>query len=241
MEPEHTFIPWKFTNAPRHIWENESNHKRFFQYLQTELGIKKEEDWYSHLSQFVLERYQGHGMLVHYYKGSPIAFLQSMIPHYKWLPWKFSCTPMGFWGVIDSHVRYFEWLCEELRFRIPFSFYTLSCQKVCENFGSHILVQQYNHSAEMMVRKLCPEMVWLDWIWACKKWDKWNFTKLNWFGGKESEWEVLYSEQNKNERESPQLEIEEGGGVRKREVQDLLKESVGKLIELKCHTFEFTA
>jgi len=173
--------------APKGTWKNKLNHKIFFYYLQRQLEINEKEDWYLHLSLLQIQKLGGRGMMVEFYNNSPLSFLKEMVPNYLWLPWKFKCVPMGFWKKIESHVWYFEWLCVELNFNVPDSFYSLTLNPILKNYGWGLLQQYYSNSFESFVFGLNPEVKWVEWKFKGTK--KWENTKnhrkfFEWLGDK---------------------------------------------------------
>jgi len=168
MCPEHTFLPWKFTNAPKGTWKKKSNHILFFQYLEHKLGINNKEQWYSLLTQRQIYNHGGCSLLKKKYRNSPSYFLKSMVPNHNWLPWKFESVPRRFWKVPACASHYFTWLCMKLGFTHPNYFYSLSQQDLIKNNGVTLLAN-YRYSPEALVCGLNPEL----------KWNQWNFSSNN--------------------------------------------------------------
>jgi len=175
MEPEHIFFPWKFTTAPMGTWKERSNHILFFQYVQSKIGIEREQDWYSHLSRSLILGLGGGGLLSNHYNGSPFHFLSSMIPHHRWDVWKFKWTPMNFWRSMSRRIDYFEWLCQELKFLIPHEFYSLSLDLIEENGGKGLVSSYFSNSPESFVCCLNPEIKWIQWLFKSNH--KWGDTE----------------------------------------------------------------
>lgn len=44
--PEHDWQPWLFQQSPNGYWEDTTNVRKFFEYLESKIPIKKMEDWY---------------------------------------------------------------------------------------------------------------------------------------------------------------------------------------------------
>ena len=44
--PEYTWLPWKFTLAPKHFWSEPKNQRWFLEWAGKELKINEMSDWY---------------------------------------------------------------------------------------------------------------------------------------------------------------------------------------------------
>ena len=44
--PEYEWLPWKFSEKPKHLWQDEGNKRKFIEWIATQLNIKDESDWY---------------------------------------------------------------------------------------------------------------------------------------------------------------------------------------------------
>jgi len=158
MEPEHLFLPWKFTISPHGTWKNYSNHIRFFEYIQKQLAISKPSDWYQHLSQSLIYDMGGYGMLYNHYNASPINFLRKMIPDHKWDLWRMKYTPRGLWNSVSSRIRYFDWLSEELNIFMPEMLYSLRQEDVLKNNGKWMLEKCFGGSVQRFVMEMRVEL-----------------------------------------------------------------------------------
>lgn len=49
--PEYKFLPWKFKNAPRNIWEDENVVREYLYWVAKELNIQDLDDWYKVTNQ----------------------------------------------------------------------------------------------------------------------------------------------------------------------------------------------
>jgi len=170
-QPEHTFLPWKFTNTPKGTWKLKLNHVLFFQHLERKLRIKEAQEWYSHLSKSMIEKNGGWGLVQNHYKSSPIVFVKEMIPNHDWIVWKFKCVCGNFWKDISSHVSFFSWICVELNLTHPQCFYSLSLRDIYSRNGSTLVSHLYKNSPEDLVRRLNPEIEWMEWLFkGNRKW-----------------------------------------------------------------------
>lgn len=110
--PDFQFLPWKFNQAPRNFWSNMENQKKYFHWLEQQLNITKEEDWYKVTTDQIRQHY-GAGLLS-YYQNSPIKMLQHMYPNFHFLPWKFTQTAKHFWDDPSNLKQYLDHIAASL-------------------------------------------------------------------------------------------------------------------------------
>jgi very-short-patch-repair endonuclease/ABC-type Zn uptake system ZnuABC Zn-binding protein ZnuA len=164
--PEYYWLEWKFNNVSLGTWEDNKNHKRYAEWLGNKLGFTNEKDWYK-ITQDIINDNNGSSLLENYYNSSPILFVRSVFPDYKWLEWKFRAVPNGFWNDINNHKIYAEWLGNELGFTEPEHWYDITRNSIHNNHGGGLLALYYNGSPIVFVKKLVklvyPEYEWLEW------------------------------------------------------------------------------
>jgi len=83
--PENDWLPWKFGN-----WKDRTTHKHFLQWLGTQLGYQKLDDWYQ-LSRTDVLQYGGSGMLATYYNNSPAIAVKLIFSEHIWETHHFKC------------------------------------------------------------------------------------------------------------------------------------------------------
>jgi len=185
MNPEFSWMAWRF-KGKKSKWEKMEHHTEFFHWAEQKLNIKKEEDWYSCDNLYDnFWKLGGGGLISRYYNGSPISFLQTMLPNHRWIIWKFSFAPMGFWKKANVQVSYFWWLCKELDLKVPEAIYSISGQEVGANYGSGFFKVQYSSSPEEFIRAMSPQFDWVEWRFkGTRKWlDVGNHKKFfDWLG-----------------------------------------------------------
>ncbi len=45
--PEYKWLPWRFSKVSKGFWDKIENRKSFVEWVEKELNIKKQEDWYN--------------------------------------------------------------------------------------------------------------------------------------------------------------------------------------------------
>ena len=44
--PEYDWLPWEFSQVPKHYWEDVKNKRKFMDWAGNKLNIKDMSDWY---------------------------------------------------------------------------------------------------------------------------------------------------------------------------------------------------
>lgn len=87
--------------------------------------------------------------------------LQSIYPHHKWLPWKFTeRVPSGYWDDPQSQRSYIEWLGEELKVRRMEDWYSVTMKDAMKNGGATLVMTKYNGSPFEMISSILSEHKW---------------------------------------------------------------------------------
>src|SRR5205823_4189896 len=107
--PEHDWMLWQFEATPKHFWENDSNHRHFFDRLGLQATYKEMDDWYN-VTVEVIGDHEGLGLLSQHYNSSPSQALQTVYPEHDWMLWRFKHTPKGFLENSSHHRQFFDWL-----------------------------------------------------------------------------------------------------------------------------------
>jgi hypothetical protein len=155
---EFTWHPWLFKHAPRKFWRNQNNQRKYFEWLEEELGIENKEQWYTVKESEVMER-GGSSLFILYHRSLPAALL-SVFPEYGFLPWKFSHIPARFWTDIKNQRRYFDWIADEHGIETQRDWYNLKL----EDFQCESLMQQYDYSFIKALPSIYPEYTWHTWL-----------------------------------------------------------------------------
>jgi len=90
LHPEHQWFPWLFDGSvPRGFWDDSANHVWYAAWLAVELQLVDPEDWYQ-LTQKMVHRNSGRGLLSGYYNDSPQQFVEEVVkvhlhPDREWI------------------------------------------------------------------------------------------------------------------------------------------------------------
>ena len=185
--PNFEWLPWMFDgSAPNGYWDDIENHIKFANWLGEELGYTKMEDWYQ-ITQRIIIKNHGSGCL-NKYSGSPQMFLKSVFPHVEWVPWKFGMISMSYWDEKENHIKFANWLGEELGYTKMEDWYQITQRIIIKNHGRTCL-KKYNDSPRMFLEGVFPHVEWLPWMFVSSSkcyWDeKENHIKFAiWLGEK---------------------------------------------------------
>lgn len=88
----------------------------FFDWLQEQLGYKSMDDWYQ-VTKDQLQQFGAKKVLGKEYGNCPSKALQSAYPQHKWLPWRFSSVPIGYWTDMSHQRALFDWMGVQLGYK----------------------------------------------------------------------------------------------------------------------------
>jgi hypothetical protein len=154
---DYEWLDWKFSSTPQGFWNDKKNHKGFMNWLGNELEYRKEEDWYKITYQKIVDNYGS--TLLHHYNHSPIKLVKAVFPDYKWLDWKFTSTPQGFWNDKKNHKGFMNWLENELGYTKMEDWYQITIQQIAKNYGNGLL-DRYNGNLTKLIMETYPEYSW---------------------------------------------------------------------------------
>jgi hypothetical protein len=80
--PEHYWMIWKFSIVPTGYWDKPQNRKEFVDWMGSEFGFTKLEDWYNITRNQIKEK--GGSTLLRKQDNSLIKLLQSVYPEHNW-------------------------------------------------------------------------------------------------------------------------------------------------------------
>lgn len=165
----------------------------FFDWIASQLGIKKQEDWYG-ISHVTVRRKSED--ILNNYENCLSTALQRIYPEYEWYPWKFLRAPTGFWNNLQNEKHYFDWLSSELGIDSQEGWYRVSYDTISQNYGAQIL-KVHNHSHSKALQQAYPEYEWQEWHFATIPRGFWT-SKYN--RQKYFDWLATFSDSNWNMR-----------------------------------------
>ena len=160
MFPNYNWVEWKFGHA-RYIWKDKRYHKKYAIWLREQLGYNTMEDWYK-ITQKIINKNYGRGLLLHQYDGSPSKFVIAVFPDYNWVEWKFGHARY-IWQDKKYHKKYAKWLGEQLGYKTMEDWYKLTSDHMRDNYGGGGLLRYYNSSPSKFVMAMFPDYNWLGW------------------------------------------------------------------------------
>jgi hypothetical protein len=135
--PEFNWQPWRFTQSPKSNLQSVQSHREFFDHMAKKLNLKHMDDWYNITRDGLLEKRTT--VLHEHYGDSLVKALQTAYPEVKWLPWKFTRVPSGYWQH-ESNVRaYVEWAGAQLGVAKLEDWHGVSVHQVRNLYGNTLL------------------------------------------------------------------------------------------------------
>lgn len=142
---------WRFKHfcVPKNFWKDETNQRKYMEYLQKEKGFKDITDWYS-ISYSDFATTGGSGLL-DFYGGSMSTTVTSVFKEYKdWMIWKFNVVPKAFWTDFSNQKKFMDWLGKELGFRAISDYYNIRKVDISARGGNGLL-KLYKNSPSAIV------------------------------------------------------------------------------------------
>lgn len=183
--PDHKWLIWKFEQKlPVGFWETHSHQVQYMDWLGDQLGIKTKEDWYDKK----WEQLTSHGnRLLDKYNNSPSVLLKAVYPEHDWQIEKFRRTPLGYWEMIESHLRFIGKITKEMNIQRMEDWYQVTNQDV-KGRGGQRLLHYYDGSIINVLKKVFPEHTWLTWNFKFIPKNHWKSKEnqlefMEWLGG----------------------------------------------------------
>jgi hypothetical protein len=136
--PEYEWHPWKFVHTPQKFWKDPANHKRYFDWLETELGIRDKNEWYQRGLNEVESRH-GSYLLHHFYHSNLSIALMNIYPEFGWKPWLFSSVCDGYWNKRSNVMKFMDWIGEKLGVKELDDWYKVTYRQVQQLGGYHLM------------------------------------------------------------------------------------------------------
>lgn len=115
LYPEHRFAPWKFKRVPRKFWDQFETRRLYFDSLAEQLGFNptaNPEAWYR-FDRDTLAQFGGWTIAMKF--KTLCNALNATYPEHRFLEWRFSAVPSGFWRDARNRRRFLLWLAREQR------------------------------------------------------------------------------------------------------------------------------
>lgn len=157
--PEYEWTPHLFSQVPHHYWKEKSSQRKFMDWISEQLGIVKQDDWFS-ITVDNVRKLGGMSVLNPYYNGSLYLTLKSVYPEFEWNPLLFS-------GVPHSHAQqhkhqkfreYFDRIGESLHVQKQEDWYQCKLRGVRSMASS--IIDEYNGSLFTALCNIYPEYEW---------------------------------------------------------------------------------
>jgi hypothetical protein len=161
--PDHVWREWKFvtTNVPSGFWDNVANQRRFFDSIVSDKNFASLDGFYE-LSTKDVNDSGGAGLLSAKYNRSVYQALQAVYPEHKWIGWKFSTLPTGFWDDYQNRRDFFDSMIKNLGISIdrPENLKKITTKHVKQHGGAWMLAKFYNNSVSDAISDIYPALRW---------------------------------------------------------------------------------
>lgn len=155
--PQHPWDSWNFGRAPKNYWFNKDHHRKYAEWLATELGITNKDGWYEVTPLQVISN--GGDRILKWYGGLISNMMQSIYPDYPWKVWRFHSVPRHYWEDKQHQTEFVEWLFTELNLSDWKDWYRVPLVTVSKNGGNRLL-SLYSYSVIELVRQIYPQHPW---------------------------------------------------------------------------------
>lgn len=149
LTPDYDWKPWFFISLPNYFWSSLENQKKFVEWLEKELNIKKYEDWYR-ITIIQLEAKGASSILLKYHR-SIYKLLKAIYPEYDWKPWLFSYTPHLLWNQSNEVITYIEWLQKKFNIQNLDSWYNISSKEISQYYKGKYLLSKYGGLSNLLM------------------------------------------------------------------------------------------
>jgi hypothetical protein len=170
--PEKEWQIWRFQELPKDYWNDKSVHRKYFESVSKDLNLKSLEGWY-HVSKSDVSRYGSGGPMPLFYGNSLSVALMELFPEHKWVIWRFSKVPEGFWDKVENRRSFFEWLYKELKLKDTDGWYRVTRTSVAR-YGGSALLAMHQDSLPKTLQAIYPEHTFNIWRFQQTPKSTWN-------------------------------------------------------------------
>lgn len=126
--------------------------------ISDQLGVKKQEDWYS----FGLQNVQSSGghSLISRHNNSTFHLLRHLYGEFEWKPFLFPRTPRNHWSEKKNHRKFLDWISEQFGVEMQEDWYRITGKEVKSTNGVAMLCQFYNGSLLEALECVYSEFEW---------------------------------------------------------------------------------
>lgn len=154
--PEFVWEGWRFDRSPQGQWATIENQRTYVDWIRTQLGVEKLEDWYK-VSGDQFKELGGSGLLSTY-NGSLVKLLQSVYPEMDWHPWLFAQAPKEYWDNNHNARKCFDWLSAKLNISNPSDWNGIKLSVIRQYKASGLI--QHHGSLVNALQAAYPEYLW---------------------------------------------------------------------------------
>eukprot|EP01125_Pyxidicula_operculata_P008714 TRINITY_DN2898_c0_g1_i2.p1 TRINITY_DN2898_c0_g1~~TRINITY_DN2898_c0_g1_i2.p1 ORF type:complete len:500 (+),score=101.11 TRINITY_DN2898_c0_g1_i2:1710-3209(+) len=161
MYPDDVWVPWKFGRVSHGFWLIEDNQRMFVDWLQQELKLKDDDDWYNVTSKIVSRNY-GKYLMTKLYNNSVYSMLKKIKSHNNW-------NEERFIDYFDNHlvddVEQFRWLETKLNINnSPDDWYKITKIQLKSIPNGDKYLKKHGDSILSILTKHYPDTPWFEWL-----------------------------------------------------------------------------
>eukprot|EP01122_Echinamoeba_exundans_P014464 TRINITY_DN6563_c0_g1_i1.p1 TRINITY_DN6563_c0_g1~~TRINITY_DN6563_c0_g1_i1.p1 ORF type:complete len:303 (-),score=26.76 TRINITY_DN6563_c0_g1_i1:824-1732(-) len=157
--PNHHWRPWLFRKTPRSFWNDKSNHRAYFDWLQEELGFADRSGWYSASVDQVLH-HSASGVLWRFYNNSLILALTTIYSDHQWDVLAFQNVPKYFWKNPSAQRLALDSMGREMGFKSFEDWYSIDVARLKEHKCWSLIRSHYSHSLPAALQTVYPTHPW---------------------------------------------------------------------------------
>lgn len=164
---DHDWLPWKFANRRRDLFDDLKVARSFLEWVGSQLNIADLSGWYR-VSPRDVSRIGGkHGIWGRKKKYQSLPdLLKAAFPEHQWREWEFDRLPPTWWDDLDHQRAYFDALASDLfgtSARNLSQWYAVARKDLSAKRFPILLSNRYQGSLFAVLKNLYPNHEWHEW------------------------------------------------------------------------------
>ena len=143
--------------VPKEKWKSISTQRKILENIETELKIKKQEDWYSISNQQIIDI--GARKVLEIYGNSLTLLLKTVYPEKTWNYFLFKSIPRNYWRSLSNQQKYFDFFIKERNFQSLDDFYQIETKDLFSSKARSIMYL-YSDNFYITLKNVYPNYPW---------------------------------------------------------------------------------
>jgi len=161
--PSHSWDLWRFKDGPTFL--NASQQRLFFLHLSNTKNMVVPEDLNTIKRCDIRNECE---LVLKLNENMVSQCLFTSFPEFTFkAQWRVTRAPFGFWKKPERQREYLMWLCDHLKFIVPYDLTTLKLGTFTNNGGASLLANHFNNSPFLCVKTMVPEIEWKMYEFSC--------------------------------------------------------------------------